>query len=81
MSGEDASYDDETLDSLLMRFEEPNAMTRWDSPLIIVPTVLTPAASEGLQEQSETIDESRIILEPIPFDDIWEAAKIGRAHV
>ncbi|SOV06602.1 related to KTI12 - Elongator associated protein [Ustilago sp. UG-2017a] len=79
-SGEDASYDDETLDSLLMRFEEPNAMTRWDSPLIIVPTVLTPAASEGLQEQSETIDESRIILEPIPFDDIWEAATKGSVN-
>ena len=73
--GEEASYDDETLDSLLMRFEEPNAMTRWDSPLIIVPTILSPTSSE-----EDTIDESRIIVEPIPFDDVWDAATKGSVN-
>lgn len=74
--GEEASYDDQTLDDLLMRFEEPNAMTRWDSPLIIVPTIFTPP-SEG---QQETIDESRISVEPVPFDDIWDAATKGSVN-
>lgn len=75
--GEDASYDDETLDSLLMRFEEPNAMTRWDSPLIIVPTTLNQAEDDA---SSSTIDESQISVEPIPFDDIWEAATKGTVN-
>ncbi|GJE97735.1 chromatin associated protein KTI12 [Phanerochaete sordida] len=30
-------YVQETLDNLLMRFEEPSSMVRWDSPLITVP--------------------------------------------
>lgn len=71
--GEEASYDDETLDSLLMRFEEPNAMTRWDSPLIIVPTVVAPEAPTPVSQEG-------IIVEPIPFDDIWDAATKGSAN-
>ncbi|KAF8585952.1 chromatin associated protein KTI12 [Ramaria rubella] len=31
------SYASETLDSLLMRYEEPSSMVRWDSPLFTVP--------------------------------------------
>ncbi|OSX66085.1 hypothetical protein POSPLADRAFT_1133046 [Postia placenta MAD-698-R-SB12] len=31
------AYLPETLDSLLLRFEEPSSMVRWDSPLITVP--------------------------------------------
>ncbi|SPO22509.1 related to KTI12 - Elongator associated protein [Ustilago trichophora] len=74
--GTEASYDDETIDSLLMRFEEPNAMTRWDSPLIIVPTILSPTTPDS-QQDSETVQESRITIEPIPYDDIWSAATQG----
>ncbi len=71
-AGEEASYDDETLDSLLMRFEEPNAMTRWDSPLIIVPTILSPATNSNVE--GAPIDDSSISVEPVPYDDIWDAA-------
>lgn len=71
--GQEASYDDETLDSLLMRFEEPNAMTRWDSPLIIVPTITSSEASTPLNEES-------IVVEPIPFEDIWDAATKGSVN-
>lgn len=77
-AGEDASYDDATLEDLLMRFEEPNAMTRWDSPLIIVPTILSP--HEQPQMEGEQVEESRILVEPIPYDDIWDAATKGSVN-
>lgn len=76
--GEEASYDDQTLDSLLMRFEEPNAMTRWDSPLIIAPTILT--AGDTGSTSAVLADESNITVEPIPFDDIWDAATKGSVN-
>ncbi|CBQ70580.1 related to KTI12-Elongator associated protein [Sporisorium reilianum SRZ2] len=79
-AGQEASYDDETLDSLLMRFEEPNAMTRWDSPLIIVPTVLSPAPEQQPASSAPSIDKSQIVVEPIPFDDIWDAATKGSVN-
>lgn len=81
--GSEASYDDATLDDLLMRFEEPNAMTRWDSPLIIVPTILSSnTSSESKQplEAAESIEESQIVVEPIPFDEIWDAATKGSVN-
>lgn len=78
--GQDASYDDETLDSLLMRFEEPNAMTRWDSPLIIVPTILLPPSDAEPSISPPTIDDTRISVEPVPFDDIWDAATKGSVN-
>ncbi|TKY84947.1 hypothetical protein EX895_006027 [Sporisorium graminicola] len=78
--GQDASYDDETLDSLLMRFEEPNAMTRWDSPLLIVPTTLSSASEPQPDASAPSIDESRINVEPTPFDDIWDAATKGSVN-
>lgn len=68
--GESASYDDETLDSLLMRFEEPNAMTRWDSPLFLIPTTYSGSAEDG-------VDADKIVVEAAPFDDIWNAAILG----
>lgn len=74
---EEASYDDETLDSLLMRFEEPNAMTRWDSPLIIVPTILNTPTDQDQDASSSLINDNCISVEPIPFDDIWDAATKG----
>ncbi|SNX82561.1 related to KTI12 - Elongator associated protein [Melanopsichium pennsylvanicum] len=76
--GEEASYDDETLSNLLMRFEEPNAMTRWDSPLIIVPTILS--RSSESEESLDTIQETNILVEPIPYDDIWDAATKGSVN-
>ncbi|KAF8514169.1 chromatin associated protein KTI12 [Gautieria morchelliformis] len=34
---ESQSYTPETLDNLIMRYEEPSSMVRWDSPLLTVP--------------------------------------------
>ncbi|TFY81486.1 hypothetical protein EWM64_g2530 [Hericium alpestre] len=33
------SYAPETLDNLIMRYEEPSSMVRWDSPLITIPWI------------------------------------------
>ena len=63
--GDGVGYDDETLDSLCMRYEEPNAMTRWDSPLFLVPSILDPDGSGSVQS------------DPLPLDDIWDAATRG----
>jgi protein KTI12 len=32
----DGGYDDDDFENLIFRYEEPNGMTRWDSPLFIV---------------------------------------------
>lgn len=32
----DGGYDEEDFENLVFRYEEPNGMTRWDSPLFIV---------------------------------------------
>lgn len=33
----DGGYSKDILDNLIYRYEEPNGMTRWDSPLFTVP--------------------------------------------
>ncbi|PWZ03166.1 chromatin associated protein KTI12 [Testicularia cyperi] len=74
----EAAYDDETLDSLLARFEEPNPMTRWDSPLFIVPTTLEAATPNSDPEiTANDVDKTRIRSEPIPLDEIWTAITTG----
>jgi protein KTI12 len=30
-------YDEDVIDNLIFRYEEPNGMTKWDSPLFVVP--------------------------------------------
>ena len=35
-SGRDDKYAEEDFENLIFRYEEPNGMTRWDSPLFIV---------------------------------------------
>jgi len=32
----DGGYEEEDFENLIFRYEEPNGMTRWDSPLFIV---------------------------------------------
>jgi tRNA uridine 5-carbamoylmethylation protein Kti12 len=32
----DGGYDEDVFENLIFRYEEPNGMTRWDSPLFIV---------------------------------------------
>ncbi|CAO1637834.1 unnamed protein product [Parajaminaea phylloscopi] len=66
-----AAYDEETIKDLLMRFEEPNPMTRWDSPLFILPSL--PAASIGTTESIE-----KGSWEPPPYEDIWTAVVSGK---
>lgn len=34
---QDGGYAEEIFDNLVYRYEEPNGMTRWDSPLFTVP--------------------------------------------
>lgn len=35
--GVDGGYEDAVFENLIYRYEEPNGMTRWDSPLFTVP--------------------------------------------
>ncbi len=35
--GNEGGYADDIFDNLIYRYEEPNGMTRWDSPLFTVP--------------------------------------------
>ena len=53
------------LDELLMRFEEPNAMTRWDSPLFVIDCNPISAQDEESWEK-------------LPLDAIWEALTEGK---
>lgn len=59
------AYEKDTLEELLMRFEEPNAMTRWDSPLFVIDC------------SSSQEDENDSTYELPPFDQIWEAITKG----
>lgn len=34
--GTDGGYEEDVFENLIFRYEEPNGMTRWDSPLFIV---------------------------------------------
>ena len=36
---QDGGYEQDVFDNLVYRYEEPNGMTRWDSPLFTVPFV------------------------------------------
>ncbi|CAD6918885.1 unnamed protein product [Tilletia controversa] len=76
-AGQEA-YDDETIEDMLKRYEEPNAMTRWDSPLFLVksePPIADaragPSSSAGMREDGALVDDS---ADAIPYDEIWKAA-------
>lgn len=61
------SYDEDVLEDLFLRFEEPNPMARWDSPLFVLSSDLVPPA---------------IQWETPPYEDIWKAivwGKVARA--
>lgn len=58
------AYEIDTLEELLMRFEEPNAMTRWDSPLFVI-------------DCSPKEDQDDSSCELPPFDAIWDAITKG----
>lgn len=36
-TAEDGGYEKDVFENLILRYEEPNGMNRWDSPLFIVP--------------------------------------------
>lgn len=63
-----------SLDELLMRFEEPNPMTRWDSPLFVLDCNPGKEDTEGGKSGEAALH----IWEPAPFDAIWSAATTGR---
>jgi protein KTI12 len=65
---DEPAYEDNTFEEMLMRFEEPNAMTRWDAPLF----VLDCNAVEGVDE-----DQQEGSWEDAPFDAIWQAVTKG----
>ena len=56
---------------MLLRYEEPNEMVRWDQPLFVVPSVV-PEMEGGSVASSEP--------EPIPLDEIWDAATTTSAR-
>lgn len=53
-----------SLDDLLIRFEEPNAMTRWDSPLFVL-------------DCNTSENEASASWEEAPMDAIWAALTTG----
>ncbi|KAE8240341.1 hypothetical protein A4X13_0g7848 [Tilletia indica] len=77
-AGEEA-YDDETIEDMLKRYEEPNAMTRWDSPLFLVKSEspIADASSATAEADPEKDGDVGIDVDPdagIPYDEIWKAA-------
>ncbi|KAK0532048.1 kti12, chromatin associated [Tilletia horrida] len=78
-AADEEAYDDETIEDMLKRFEEPNAMTRWDSPLF--PVKSHPPIAPGLATSS-TVGAAGSTARgaqdddghpAIPYDDIWKA--------
>lgn len=69
------------ISDLFMRYEEPNAMTRWDSPLFVISndptaeqcisttTTSTTTTTDGFPKQS---------WEPAPLDQIWQTITSGK---
>lgn len=43
-------YDDDVIDSLIFRYEEPNGMVRWDSPLFVTPHMDEKPDLDGIWE-------------------------------
>lgn len=71
-SGEEA-YEDETLEEMMKRYEEPNGMTRWDSPLFILNTEVF----DGQPQQPANGNGKEKWEEP-PYEQIWEAMVKGK---
>lgn len=65
--GEDDPYDAEVFEELTMRFEEPNPMARWDSPLFTIPWEdAEPPCEQLWQELVESIgkDGRKRVVKP-----------------
>lgn len=73
-----------SLNDMLMRFEEPNAMTRWDSPLFVLTTELFGVGEDqGNGVAASAVDGSSafdglIKWEDPPYDELWEAVAQGK---
>ncbi len=67
----ESSYEEATIEEMLMRYEEPNEMVRWDQPLFVASSV--PVAAPG-------IEGAEAAVEPLPLEEIWQAAAVGRAQ-
>lgn len=64
-----------------MRYEEPNAMTRWDSPLFVIAND-GPIQSQPGPATSPTTTSDGFTKEPweaAPVDQLWEAITSGKA--
>ncbi|KAK0546393.1 kti12, chromatin associated [Tilletia horrida] len=71
------SYDDDTIDDMMKRYEEPNAMTRWDSPLFLVksaPPIPSSSTASSGASQAQGSSASGNDPDAIPFDEIWKSA-------
>lgn len=71
------------ISDLFMRYEEPNAMTRWDSPLFVVANdPLSSSQSESESDSASSSASSSAQLqpcEPLPLDSLWETITSGKA--
>ena len=57
-------YEPEIFDNLVFRFEEPNGMTRWDSPLFTIPYEDTEPPCEAIWEEMVGSDGKAKVVRP-----------------
>ncbi|CAO1614432.1 unnamed protein product [Sympodiomycopsis kandeliae] len=73
------AYDEETVSDLFMRYEEPNAMTRWDSPLYVIANDPLPASVDAAPLETTSDGFAKEKWEAAPLDQLWEAVTKGKA--
>ena len=64
LSGKTGGYESEIFDNLVFRFEEPNGMTRWDSPLFTVPYDDAEPLSEAIWDALVGSDGKAKVVRP-----------------
>ncbi|PWN41116.1 KTI12-domain-containing protein [Ceraceosorus guamensis] len=74
-----AAWPTETLKELCSRFEEPTSMSRWDSPLFVVPScgVLNDQGNNA-SPADEQLSSISLGWEEPPCGDIWSACVEGK---
>ena len=63
-SEQDGGYEKDVFDNLIYRYEEPNGMTRWDSPLFTVPFVDEAPPYEAIWEAMIGLDAKAKVVKP-----------------
>ena len=78
---EEDRYPDEVLDNLIFRYEEPNGMARWDSPLFTVPYVDAAGDMDGIWNAMVSptgvvvkANQATVLVCSLPFPSFGSAA-------